>query len=282
MAQNYASAFSKTVSERFSAESFVKGFTSKEYDQDFNGGNSITIYSVDTTPMTNYSRTGTNRYGTPAELGTTKQTLTITRDRSFSFTIDRGNQIQSKYVLEVGKALARQIREQCVPEYDSYVIGKLAASAGAGTKTAPTKSSAYEEFLKGGEALSNALVPDTQRVALCSYGFVNLLHLDPTLMLDSNDAFKGQVRGYMGEVDGVKVVRVPSSRLPAGTQFIMYGMPVVIAPTQLEQFKTHDNPPGINGWLVEGRVLYDAFVDANKKDAIYYNGSGYTAPASGG
>ena len=31
----------------------------------------------------------------------------------------------------------------------------------------------------------------------------------------------------------------------------------------------HDNPPGINGWLVEGRVRYDAFVLENKKGAIY-------------
>lgn len=291
MAQNYASMFADEVSERFYRESFVKGFTNQDYE--FNGVNSVTVYSVDVTTMNDYNRTGAvasggsplgavYRYGTPANLGTTKQTFTIERDRSFTFVIDRGDQIQSKYVLEVGKALARQQREVCVPEYDKYVIGKLASNAGNGTTTAPTKANAYEELLKAGETLSNADVPDDSRVALCSYAFVNMLHLDPTLMLDSNDAYKDQQRGYMGEVDGVKLVRVPSSRLPAGTRFIMYAMPVVIAPTQLEDFKIHDNPPGISGWLVEGRTIYDAFVDANKKAAIYYNGSGYVAPSSGG
>jgi hypothetical protein len=37
----------------------------------------------------------------------------------------------------------------------------------------------------------------------------------------------------------------------------------------LSEYKIHDNPPGINGWLVEGRVYYDAFVLENKKSAIY-------------
>lgn len=284
MAQNYASAYAQAVSERFYKESFVKGFTNQDYK--FNGVRSITVYSVETTTMNDYNRDGTVanggnplaavwRYGIPANLGTAKQTFTINKDRAFSFIIDRGDQLQSEYVLEAGKALARQLREVNVPEYDTYVIGKLAEHAGQGTTTAPTKSNAYEEFLKGGEALSNANAPDTERVALCSYGFVNLLHLDSSLMLDSDSAFKAQGRGYLGEVDGVKIVRVPSSRLPNGCRFIMYAMPVVIAPTQLEEYKTHINPPGISGWLVEGRTIYDAFVDDNKINAIYYNGSGY-------
>ena len=29
-------------------------------------------------------------------------------------------------------------------------------------------------------------------------------------------------------------------------------------------FRTHNNPPGIDGWLMEGRVYYDAFTLANK------------------
>lgn len=292
MSQNYASAYAKGVSERFYAESFVRGFTSKEYEPDFKGNKSVTVYSVETTPLVNYNRTGEDtsqtpnplspvyRYGVPANLGTTKQTFTIDRDRAFSFIIDRGDNLQSNYALEVGKALAREVREQCVPEYDRYVIRKLAQQAGKGTATAPTKSNAYEAFLDAGEELSNALAPDTTRVALCSYGFVKLLHLDDTLMKDSDASFKAQTRGYLGEVDGVKIVRVPASRMPTGTRFIMYSMPVVIAPTQLEDFKIHDNPPGINGWLVEGRFIYDAFVDANKKNAIYYNGSLYGTAAT--
>jgi hypothetical protein len=41
------------------------------------------------------------------------------------------------------------------------------------------------------------------------------------------------------------------------------------APVKLAEYKVHDNPPGINGYLVEGRVYYDAFVLDNKAGAIY-------------
>ncbi|MFR7958918.1 MAG: hypothetical protein ACLU6P_00110 [Roseburia intestinalis] len=43
-----------------------------------------------------------------------------------------------------------------------------------------------------------------------------------------------------------------------------------VAPTKLEDYKIHQDPPGISGSLVEGRICYDAFVLDNKKTAIYY------------
>ena len=42
------------------------------------------------------------------------------------------------------------------------------------------------------------------------------------------------------------------------------------APTQLADYKTHQDPPGISGTLVEGRIVYDAYVFENKAKAIYY------------
>ena len=41
------------------------------------------------------------------------------------------------------------------------------------------------------------------------------------------------------------------------------------SPVKLADYKIHENPQGINGWLVEGRIYYDAFVLKNKKAAIY-------------
>ena len=80
------------------------------------------------------------------------------------------------------------------------------------------------------------------------------------------------IKGIMGEVDGVKIVRVPASRLPEGCSFILTHPIAACAPKQLNEYKIHDNPPGINGWLVEGRIVFDAFVLNNKADAIFYHG----------
>lgn len=38
----------------------------------------------------------------------------------------------------------------------------------------------------------------------------------------------------------------------------------------IAEYKIHEDPPGISGDLIEGRVYYDAFVPKNKKKALYY------------
>ena len=80
-------------------------------------------------------------------------------------------------------------------------------------------------------------------------------------------------RGVIGEVDGCRIVKVPSSRLPAGAAFLIAHPLAATGPKQLEDYKIHDDPPGISGWLVEGRVIYDCFVLNEKAKAIYYHGS---------
>ena len=78
--------------------------------------------------------------------------------------------------------------------------------------------------------------------------------------------------GVIGEVDGVQIKRVPSSRLPNGCSCILTHPYASVAPEQLRDYKIHDNPPGISGWKVEGRLIYDCFILDNKVNGIYYIG----------
>ena len=77
------------------------------------------------------------------------------------------------------------------------------------------------------------------------------------------------LKGVIGQIDGVPLILVPDSYLPENTLFIITNKIATVAPVKLAEYKIHDNPPGINGWLVEGRLYYDAFVLNNKKAAIY-------------
>lgn len=54
-----------------------------------------------------------------------------------------------------------------------------------------------------------------------------------------------------------------------------------VAPVKLEDYTIHENPPGISGSLVEGRICYDAFVLDNKVKAIYYQAQPVTPPSGG-
>ena len=74
----------------------------------------------------------------------------------------------------------------------------------------------------------------------------------------------------IGILDGMNVQKIPSSRLPAQFGFMAAHPCACVAPVKLEDYTIHSNPPGISGSLVEGRIVYDAFVLDNKKSAIYY------------
>lgn len=272
--QNYASVFSQKVDERFSRESQAHMALNNNYK--FTGVKTVNVYSIPTVAMTDYTRSGSNRYGTPEDLGTNVQALTINKDRAWTFIIDKGDKIQSQMVLDAGKAVSRQLREVVIPEYDKYVFATLAKAASAKGHTAATaasESNAYELFLNAQEALGDANVPDQGRIAFCSYKFANLLKQDPSFMKYSNMSQEMVIKGIMGEVDGVKIVKVPASRLPEGCSFILTHPIAATGPKQLEEYKIHDNPPGISGWLCEGRFIYDCFVLNEKADAIWYHGT---------
>ena len=271
--KNLASKYSKVVDERFTRESQAMMALSNNYD--FTGVKTVNVYSIPVVPMTDYTRSGLNRYGVPDDLQRNVQALTITKDRAFTFIIDKGDKLQSEMVMDAGKALQRNLREIWVPEFDSYVFNTLATAAIANEHydtTAATTQNAYSLFLKGMESLGNCNVPDQGRVAFCSYGFANLLKQDSAFMRYGDASQQMLIKGVIGEVDGCKIVKVPSSRLPAGAACIITHPIAAVGPKQLEEYKIHDNPPGISGFLVEGRFIYDCFVLNEKADAIWYIG----------
>ena len=271
--KNLATKYANKADERFSKES--QAMLAVNSDFEFTGANTVKVYSIPVVAMSDYQRNGSNRYGTPSDLTRNVQSLTVTKDRAFSFIIDKGDKVQSEMVSDAGKALARQIREVWVPEFDTYVFRVLAdaatASGNTDTTTATT-SNAYSLFLNAMEKLGNQNVPDKGRVCFCSCKFANLLKQDSAFMRYGDAAQQMLIRGVIGEVDGCKIVKVPSGRLPSGCSFILTHPMAATAPRQLEEYKTHDNPPGISGWLVEGRVIYDCFVLGEKRSAIFYQG----------
>lgn len=249
---NLASKFSSKVDERFTRESFAQLVLGNKYE--FNGVETVNVYSIPTVAMTDYNRNGGNtRYGVANNLTRNVQTMKVSKDRAFTFTIDKGDKIQSQMVMDAGRALSRQTSEVIIPEFDTYAFQKLAEAAqevgNIGT-TAATKSNAYELFLAGNEKLSDNNVPETGRIALCSYNFANLLKQDPAFSKQAESSQKMVHTGVIGEIDGVKIVKVPSSRLPAGCAFLLTHPSAAVGPKQLNTYRIHQDPPGISGWLV--------------------------------
>lgn len=281
---NLAVKYSSKVAERFKMKSLSEGFVNHEYD--WEGVKTVNVYSLPTVALTDYGTTGEghslmSRYGTPSDLTDTVQTMTLTQDKAFTFTIDKGTKVDSMNVRGAGKALRREIDEVIVPTEDKYVFGKLGAAAAGNSMIGTgslTKSNAYEKFLAGQAALDNKLVPTGGRVAAVNASTFALLKQDNSFILGSEIGQKMLINGQVGTIDGVKIVKVPDSYLPENCQFIITHPSVTVKADKLKDYKIHDNPVGIDGNVVEGRVYYDAFVLDAKKDGVYAH---YTsAPAT--
>jgi hypothetical protein len=266
---NLAEKYSGKVAERFKMKSLATAFTNRDYDWD--GVKTLHIYSIPTVALNDYNRTlGANRYGTPAELQDDEQELTVTQDKSFTFIIDKGNKIDQMNVKDAGKALSREIDEVIVPTQDKYTFNVIASAAKPATaQGAISKANAYEMFLKGQTALDNALVPASGRIAAVNASTLAKLKQDSAFVLASEMGQKMKINGLVGELDGVKIVKVPDNYLPTGCEFFITHPSVTVKAEKLKDYKIHNNPPGISGNLVEGRIYYDAFVLDAKKTGIY-------------
>ncbi len=114
------------VDEVFTKESKRTLVTNTDFSWD--GAKTIKVYKVTTAKMNDYNRNGENngsRYGKVETLDATTQTMTLTKDRSFTFEIDTLDMDETQEQLASDSALARQIREVCVPEIDTYVLKQL-------------------------------------------------------------------------------------------------------------------------------------------------------------
>ena len=129
----------------------------------------------------------------------------------------------------------------------------------------------YDEIIAGSLVLDNAEVPETDRRLIVTPATYQLMKKNPEIVMETDVSDAQRKQGVIGMVDGMTVIRVPAARLPEGFGFMIAHPAATVAPVKLDEYRIHQDPPGISGSLVEGRITYDAFVLDNKKNAIYYH-----------
>lgn len=265
---NYADKYSNILDEKFKVES--KSDIAVNQDYDFVGAKTVKIQSVNTVELSNYTRSGSNRYGTPNELDNAIQEMTMSQDKSFTFTIDKMNEDETNGALNAGKALNRQIRERVIPAVDAYRFGVMANNAGHKETLTLSASNVYGAIVDATAYLDDREVPMDGRILVVTSATYGLMKKSKDIVMETEVGMDMKVKGVIGSLDGMTIVKVPSNRLPEGFQFLITHRVATTAPVKLAEYKIHTDAPGISGSLVEGRVYYDAFVLDNKKDAIYY------------
>lgn len=273
MAINLATKFLQYVDEKFTTESKKSLITNQDFD--WTGAKTVKVYKITTSAMNDYDRAGTSkkasRYGDIAGLDATTEEFTLMKDRSFTFAIDKLDSDETVRNLQAASALERQIREVVVPEVDTYVYNVMCTKAGTKPEAkALTNTNIYTEILAANLALDEAEVPETGRVILVTPATYVLMKQDTNITMETDIGNDLRLKGVIGMLDGATVVKVPANRLPENFGFMVAHPCATVAPTKLADYKIHEDPPGISGSLVEGRINYDAFVLDNKVKAIYY------------
>lgn len=276
MAINLATKFEAKTSELLKARAKTTSIVNNDWSWD--GVNAIKVYTLTDPTMNNYAANGANRYGSPDEVQDTLQTFTLARDRSWTNTIDMSNYQDTMEVRKPAKFLAQATKNVLVPEVDTYRLAVL-ATAGAltnggnyGTITArnnivtagaTTSANAYVNLLTINASITDNEAPEEGRIAIMTATYYNLLK-QGGFVLDSDRGQDKLNTGDLGMVDGVTIVVCPSSRMPSATDLIITHPSNMTAPEKLKDYMVHKNPPGINGYLIEYRIRYDAFFDLNK------------------
>ena len=252
----------------FRPNSFLEGRYSTKWS--FTGAKEIAIQSPVPVPMTPYTRAGANRYGVPTEMDTVLQKLALSKDEGFTKTLDRGNYLDSQMAISAANWLAEQMAQIVRPTTEKYALNKWAHDAGqiVTISAAPTKTTVTDAMLGLDVALDNGNVSDESRYLYIPTSQHKNIALSPEFLSLEKLGEKAVGRGHIGQMGNMKVIKVPDAYIPTNCFGLVAHKDAVILARKISEIHQHIDPPGISGWLMEGRCYYDAFVLAAKAAGV--------------
>ena len=276
MAVNLATKYESKLDERFAQKSLTEAWTGHDYNWD--GTNTIKVWTIGQAALHNYSATGANRFSggnAPTELDDEVNTYTLAKKRSFAHTIDITNNQDQMFIKKTNAVLKQIWDEQLVPEIDQDRLSRWASGAGTTVvnSAALTNSTIIRAILTGGSVLNNNLVARDGRVCFVTESMAVETKLASELQYNEGYTNKAIVNGKVAELNGMPIVAVPDSYMPAGVEFMIKYKRASADPMKLKMLRSNDKAPGIAGTLIEGLVRFDSFVLAQKAYGIYVYGT---------
>ena len=265
MAVNLAEKYSSKLDQIWTHASYTDNWINKKYD--FDGVKTVKAYTVTTVAPTDYDRTSTgDRFGGNNELQDTVATYILTKDKGFKLAIDRGNYEQGERAKKAGEVMKYQMNEQIIPMIDMDRLDAAAAGATAVSQIVPLTSDNYEDTLDLGVYLDEAKAPLEGRVLFVSPSFYKGIKLGIVKEVEAtgyNDRLLS--KGYVGTLDGVPVVKVPTSYFPAGVKAILIHRDSLLGVRQITETRIKTDSEFVSGAILLGRFIFGSFILEGKK-----------------
>ena len=216
-------------------------------------GRNFTVTKTDLAKLQDYQRNGGNQYDYAK---TEEKTYSLDQEKYWGRAVDLLDERDSNGEVNVDYVVARQAAEVVAPYLD-----KLRFDAALGNVSANvtfTEASPYDNVLDVSVKLDELGV-EKERLLFVTPEFYKAIKKE-IVKLPQGDVDKAIVsKGYVGELDGFSVIKVPSKLLP-GVQALATAPGVVVSPLQVNQTKTNNNVPGFFGEVVEQLLYTGAFV----------------------
>ena len=228
------------------------------------------MYTATTVAPTDYNRASTgDRFGGNAELQDVISTYTLTNDKAFKLAIDRGNYEQGMRAKKAGEVMRIQMREQVIPMIDKDRLATAAAGATAVSQAITMTSDAYTDVLNANVYLDEKQFPLEGRVLFVTPAEYNAVKGKITTQILASGYNDKLVRkGFVGELDGVPVVKVPTSYFPAGVKAIVLHRDALLGVRQVTETRIINDSELVSGSVLVGRFIFGSFILNGKKNGV--------------
>ena len=268
MAVNLAVKYASQLDQLWTHASYTDAWINKKYD--FDGVKTVNVYTATTVAPTDYDRTSTgDRFGGNAELQDVVTAYTLTNDKSFKLAIDRGNYEQGMRAKKAGEVMRAEMNEQIIPMIDKDRIAAAAAGATAVNQTVTATTDAYSDTLDLNVFLDEAKAPLEGRVLFVTPAFYKGIKLAITKEIEAsgyNDKLLG--KGFVGTLDGVPVVKVPTSYFPAGVLAVLVHRDSLLGVRQITETRIKTDSEFVSGSILLGRFIFGSFILHGKEKGV--------------
>ena len=270
MAINFSEKFHNRLMKGFEQHTETDSMFDHSLDMEFSGVYTVHVTSVMTEPLQDYDKSKSldkgSRYGAFKEVGDEVQTFEMTGDKSLNLTIDKGNNEGQFNMKKAGEVMAAETKEQIGPYLDKYRLRRWAEQGNHILLASdPAKGNVIEAIMAQKDDMLDKYVPD-QLVLTIARKYLRMITLSEEYVRLENLGGKVLPKGAIGEFYGMAVKPMPASKMPANVPWMITHKSALIAPTKIKKFKGHVDPPGLNGDLIEFRLIQDAFVIGKKVD----------------
>ncbi|MEZ3496711.1 MAG: capsid protein [Lachnospiraceae bacterium] len=209
---NYATQFEKEIMQKYSRELLTADLTTQNVT--FVGANKIKIPFVSVTGYKDHSRNGGFNRGSVQNQFMEK---TLSFDRDIEFFVDAMDVDETNQALSAANITNTFITEQDVPETDCYRLSKLhtdfTALGGTVTQDAVTAATILDKFDTLMEEMDEDEVPEEGRILYLTPNIYTMLKQAEKITRSLDVTRQASIDRHVRNLDEVKMVRVPSSRM---------------------------------------------------------------------